>query len=92
MDTLRCNLVPKNISIKPLRNLLFFFFLSFFFFFLLFFIKQWKIVFPQNCLKVSGAGFRNIALSGCLIITFTPYNMSWFLILFSGINTNKRYL
>lgn len=50
MDTLRHNLVPKNISIKALRNLLFF-------------IKQWEIVFPQNHLKVSGAGFRNLALS-----------------------------
>lgn len=69
MDTLRHNLVPKNISIKALRNLLFF-------------IKQWEIVFPQNHLKVSGAGFRNLALSGCLKIT-PPYNLSWFLLLFS---------
>lgn len=69
----------KKLSIKSLRNLLFF-------------IKQWKIVFPQNCLKLSGAGFRNLALIGCLVTTLTPYNMLWFLLLFSGINVNKIYL
>ena len=50
-----------------------------------------KLVFPQNCLKLSRAGFRNSALLLCLKTTLTSYNMSWFFPLFSGINIINRY-
>ena len=34
------------------------------------------------------AGFRSLALLGCLITTLTPYKIFWFLSLFPGINVS----